>query len=132
VYAVFLSIFALVELTNYLLANVAPQPVGTFDWAPFLIQAGTFFAVIAIFFFNHLFSYMKFLKTQEKVGFADPYYRIFPMHLTIILGMFVIMMGFGSVGVLVLFMLLKTVVDLAMHQKKHAGEKEKARISFSG
>lgn len=43
-----------------------------------------------------------------------PYLRIIPMHLTIIFGS---MMGEGKV---VLFMILKTVSDAAMHMVEHA------------
>ncbi len=55
---------------------------------------------------------------------AEPYARIIPMHLTIMFGM-VLIMFFGGTGhslAVLLFMILKTGVDLQSHQKIHAAK----------
>lgn len=74
------------------------------------------FAAIG-FFISHLFSYLynKPRDTkQQNIGqlMGYPYIRIFPMHLTIIVGTF-------SGGALLLFLLLKTAADCLMHIQHH-------------
>jgi|SRR3989344_4934717 len=72
-----------------------------------------------IFFVNHLFSYRhnKLLDEQKvqnigKLMFA-PYQRIIPMHIIIVFGA-----ALGQ-STLIVFLLLKTVTDLALHMIKH-------------
>ena len=58
--------------------------------------------------------------------FSGPYYRIVPMHFTIMFRA-VVMLVLGIAGitstlpVLVIFLLLKTAADLAMHLYKQGG-----------
>jgi uncharacterized membrane protein YdbT with pleckstrin-like domain len=59
-------------------------------------------------------------------AFTGPYYRIIPMHFTIMFGAIVIIvLGIAGITstlpVLVIFLLIKTAADLAMHLHKHAG-----------
>jgi hypothetical protein len=88
-----------------------------------------------LFFVNHLFSYVYYrnrLRQDENFmmdTFTGPYYRIIPMHFTIMFGaMVIIVLGIigitSTLPVLVLFLLLKTATDLAMHLHKHPGEQE--------
>jgi hypothetical protein len=78
---------------------------------------------IGVFFVNHWFSY-RYNREQEQDRVPNigsimffPYIRIIPMHLTLIAGMAV----FGdSTGALVVFLLLKTAADVAMHVIEHA------------
>ncbi|MDD1653306.1 MAG: DUF6498-containing protein [Methanomicrobiales archaeon] len=85
----------------------------------------------AIFFLNHLYSFLFYRGKEETEGltvmdvFSRPYARIIPMHLTIVLGVFAMVM-FGVSGqdpgrILVLtFLVLKTLADLWGHARKHA------------
>jgi hypothetical protein len=84
------------------------------------------------FFVNHLFSFLYYHHRVREgedfmnTAFITPYFRIVPMHLTIMFGAVVILilqaMGIAStLPVLVLFLLLKTGADLAMHVWKHGG-----------
>ena len=81
----------------------------------------------AVFLVNHLVSFLWYRPREEAAPaaiFAEPYARILPMHLTIIGGGFASAMLPGAAGtrlVLLLFLLLKTGVDVAAHLKKHAG-----------
>ena len=75
--------------------------------------------ISAVFYFvNHLFSFLTNLKQdskkQENIGSVMffPYLRIIPMHLTIIFGF---LLGNG----LLLFMILKTIADVIMHNIEH-------------
>jgi hypothetical protein len=92
----------------------------------FVLQAGTpdWSAVAgssALFFANHLFSYFVNRKAASKqvpnIGtmMVTPYIRILPMHIFIICGP---LLTGGRHG-LVLFMLLKTLADEAMHLVEH-------------
>lgn len=108
----------------------------------FIVESGLFGVVdlsspgiwfsCGIFFVNHLFSFLYYrnrLQQDEEFmtdTFTGPYYRIIPMHLTIMFGAIVtLVLGiFGitsTLPVLVLFLILKTAADLAMHLRKHAG-----------
>jgi hypothetical protein len=84
-----------------------------------------------VFFINHLISFVYYYKKEISVE-ADfwvihkfmslmfkPYIRIVPMHLTIIFGGAMLFLGFNQI-VLVLFLLLKTFVDLKMHANEHS------------
>ncbi|MBI4052620.1 MAG: hypothetical protein HY394_01110 [Candidatus Diapherotrites archaeon] len=86
-----------------------------------------FFLAAAAFFINHLFSFLHFRNaaSAEKpnigaVMFA-PYARIIPMHLTIIFGGVLIATGQAK-SALLLFLLLKTGADLAMHLFEHKSQ----------
>ncbi len=75
--------------------------------------------VAALFFANHLFSFLHNLSRDQKkqnIGrlMMFPYFRIVPMHLTIIFGL---MLGPAAI---ILFLLLKTGSDLGMHLVEHS------------
>jgi hypothetical protein len=76
---------------------------------------------IAAFLANHCFSFRYHLREDlertRNLGslMFFPYARILPMHLTIIFGGFI---AFRFAAVL-LFLLLKTLADLAMHAVEH-------------
>jgi hypothetical protein len=80
---------------------------------------GFFDANLAVFFANGLFTFIQrkeWSRKNENIGtvmFA-PYYRIIPMHFTIIFGGF-----FGPGAVLYLFLFLKTASDLISHAISH-------------
>lgn len=82
----------------------------------------------ALFLANHLFSFLHNLREDLRETPAlgalmlAPYARIIPMHLAIVLGAWLVK---GPIGTL-LFLALKTGVDLAMHAIHHrrGGEKD--------
>ena len=78
---------------------------------------------IGVFYLNHRFSY-RYNREQEQDRVPNigsimffPYIRIIPMHLMIVAG--VTVFG-GSAGALIVFLLLKTAADAAMHVVEHA------------
>jgi len=78
-------------------------------------------ASVALFFANHLYSYLHNRESErgrmQNIGgvmFA-PYARIIPMQLTLILGIFLV-----DQVALLLFLALKTVVDVITHVTEHA------------
>ena len=116
---------------------------GLFHWVyyGFIVEGGLFGPVdfsatgiwfsCALFFFNHLFSFL-YHRSGARAdamsitqAFIEPYNRIVPMHMTIIFGsmiaLFLEFLGFHSlVPVLVLFLLIKTYLDIRQHVRKHA------------
>jgi len=88
----------------------------------------------AIFFLNHLFSFLyNYKKDRQRQDPKDiarimffPYGRIIPMHLTIILAGFLfpfalaLKWDLAATLVLVFFLLLKTGADIKMHLVEHA------------
>ena len=134
--------FRRVRKHQYILAVIFFVHYGLFHLAyyDFIINSGMFGPVdfagfgiwisCAVFFFNHLYSFL-FYRAREHRGeeyvndmFIGPYFRIVPMHLIIFIGAVVILI-LGILGitstlpVLVIFLLLKTAADLAMHLWKH-------------
>ncbi len=84
-------------------------------------------ATSAIFFANHLFSFIYNFKRDNTATkpimqiMFSPYARIIPMHLTIIFGS-MLTFFFGSPGLAtILFLLLKTAADMKMHADGHSG-----------
>ena len=94
-----------------------------------------------LFFANHLYSYLFYKDennnitktesdtTQSSTGlsiadiFSKPYTRIFPIHLTIMVGAaishFITGGQFQNIFILLIFMGLKTFMDVIAHKKKH-------------
>lgn len=81
-----------------------------------------------IFFLNHLYSFYhnKIADEQKTQNIGtlmfSPYARIVPMHLIIIFGAFL------GQSALIIFLLLKTIVDLIMHTFKHRAGLENNKI----
>lgn len=73
-------------------------------------------------FISFLFNFKS--DTNKDIGenMFSPYKRIVPMHLTIIFGVILIAFlpnAFGNKVVIILFLVLKTIVDVISHIKKH-------------
>ena len=81
-------------------------------------------ALVATFAWGHANSYRRNRRVEDEVplnlGTAMflPYLRVIPMHLTIIFGG--VVLGGGGTWALLLFTLLKTASDVAMHYAEHA------------
>jgi hypothetical protein len=85
---------------------------------------------IGVFYLNHWFSY-RYNREQEQDRVPNignimffPYIRIIPMHLMIIAGF--TFLG-SSTRALIIFLLMKTVADVAMHIIEHAMARSAAR-----
>lgn len=130
------------RLAAYFLAFFFALHYGGFHWGYWSFLRGwarhvDMAAVLvpsAVFFANHLFSYLYNYKKEsgsqrpEDVGrlMFFPYFRIVPMHMTIIAGMFIFLvtslmkLDFAETVVLVLFLVFKTGADVKMHLVEHA------------
>jgi hypothetical protein len=85
---------------------------------------------IGVFYLNHWFSY-RYNREQEQDRVPNigsimfyPYIRIIPMHLMIIAG--ITFFG-GSSAALIIFLLMKTAADVAMHVIEHTMARNAAR-----
>ncbi len=87
-----------------------------------MLDAAGVAVCVIMFIFNHRFSFKynleQDLNRKPNIGriMFFPYIRIIPMHLTIILGG---LLAGDSIGALILFLMLKTIADLIMHQIEH-------------
>jgi len=78
---------------------------------------------IVLFFFNHLFSFLKNLKRDRKEDIKTlmkrPYLRVIPIHIVVLFALFL------PFSVSIVFLLLKTFVDLLTHISEHYGTRAK-------
>lgn len=70
------------------------------------------------FFFNFI-RHREYEHTNTVKQMMEPYRRIFIMHLTIILGAFLILLFQEAIFFLVLLIVIKTITDLKFHLKEH-------------
>ncbi|MFH1598549.1 MAG: DUF6498-containing protein [Patescibacteria group bacterium] len=109
----FLVHYGIFHLTYFIFLLVRTPLNSVVIW-PILIS-------IAAFFFNHLFSFrhnlQQDLAKRPNIGkiMFWPYARIIPMHFIILFGVF---LSNGNSS-LIVFLILKTVADIIMHQIEH-------------
>jgi hypothetical protein len=126
---------------------------GAFHWAYYsiIVENGIFgpvefgntgvWASCGLFFANHLYSFLYHRGSAEQQAqdpmeiFLRPYNRIIPMHLTIIFGGIIVLvlefLGITTVmPVLVVFLAIKTYVDIGTHLQKHRQEGAPERGPF--
>ncbi|MDP6670705.1 MAG: DUF6498-containing protein [archaeon] len=111
VYAFFLGIFTVMGQTG-----TGALSLSDFGYIGFMA---------IVFFANHLFSFLHNRKQdvgKQNIGrvMMYPYARIIPMHLTIILGGIFLTTGATGAGLLIFFLGLKTLADVAMHFLEHS------------
>lgn len=85
--------------------------------------------IVLVFLVNHALSFLWYtvLRTPKETewsaetgkDFFSPYARIIPMHIAIVLGGIFYSIG-GGIVLLTIFILIKTLIDLAAHKFEHA------------
>jgi len=128
---------------------------GAFHWAYYsmIVESGLFgpvdfantgvWASCGLFYANHLYSFLYHRGSGEQPAqdplevFIRPYNRIVPMHMTIIFGSIIVLvlefLGITTVmPVLVIFLAVKTYVDIGTHLQKHRlpGDPERRPLPF--
>ena len=114
--AIFFALhYGIFHLGYLVFLSVDAKVAGGFPLFSVLVCVGAFYL-------NHWFSY-RYNREQEQDRVPNignimffPYIRIIPMHLMIVAG--VTVFG-GSTGALIVFLLLKTAADAAMHVVEH-------------
>jgi hypothetical protein len=137
-----------------LLAGFFAVHYGFFHWGyfSFIVEGGLFGVVdfaspdvwisCGLFLVNHLYSFLYYRHDVRRDGnylneeFMRPYYRILPMHLTIIFGAIVMLaLSFAGITstlpVLILFLVLKTYTDLGMHIRKHEEKSQTTEVPLT-
>lgn len=113
----------------YFLFSVLPVlSTNNFSLASTLLQSGWSIALTlvsllvshGVSYFQHFIQGEEYKKTNVVLQMFAPYKRIFVMHITIIVGAFVLLLtgGYHPV-ILILFILIKIWVDTIFHQKSH-------------
>lgn len=69
--------------------------------------------------FSEMYNGGDYVKSFGQTMIA-PYSRIIPMHLTLVFGVFAIVLFGNHVFMLILFLILKTSLDISGHKSKHA------------
>jgi len=89
------------------------------------LLTGTMLFAIGLLAASHLFSFFRnfiaggeYKRTHPVALMTRPYGRIVALHITIIFGAFLTMAFDSPLGLLVILMVLKTSVDLAMHESE--------------
>jgi hypothetical protein len=89
------------------------------------LLSGSMLLAVALLAASHIFSFLgnfiargEYQKTQAAELMMRPYGRIVALHITIIIGAFLTTAFGNPLGLLVVLMVLKTLVDLAMHQSE--------------
>jgi len=138
---------------KFLMAGFFALHYGLFHWGylSFLVDFGMLEGRIfdpavllacGLFFANHCYSFLHHQRVERltddylKELIVAPYYRIMPMHLTIMVGGFatMVLMVAGidaTVWVLLFFLVAKTYADVRMHLDKHRGKGIDPFRSFS-
>jgi hypothetical protein len=110
----------LIFLAALTFGNLAPIR-GLADQQVFAFS-GILIAMV-LFFVNHLYSFIHNFEADSKTEslgrlMSYPYMRILPMHFTLVIGITIAVIV-GSRAALLLFLILKSFVDLMMHVKQH-------------
>lgn len=118
IYAVFIPLVASLASVGSLIPSFVPP-----------LSGGVLIA-IAVFYANHAYSFTIHWRKERGLSGVDElmwvaYMRIIPMHLTITLGSLAIVAGGSEIVMLVIFIGLKSLVDIGAHAYEH-GRKEKA------
>lgn len=114
------GIFHLVYFVFLLAPTTLEQKAFEFPLWPFVIFTG-------LFFINQLILSIKFAtKSEHKPAnisrlMSFPYARVIPIHLAIMLGIWVSEKGFNPRFTLLIFLALKTAVDVIMHAQQKKG-----------
>ena len=104
-----------------------PDPQGRLSSNPFLLNlpwsmyvafAGLFISHGISFGYNFLYK-GEYTKTTLQTLMGQPYGRIIILHIAVLLGAFLTMSLGSPVGVLLILVLLKTIIDVILHLRQH-------------
>lgn len=108
--------------------SIINNPIGIINFDPAVILdtvINILIALVALFishgisFFKNFIGNGEYKKLSATKLMISPYKRIIVMHVTILLGGFLIMFTGIPHMMLILFIVLKTIVDLRAHKKEH-------------
>lgn len=114
----------------YFMVIIAIAEMGAVSWSVISEEMPSLQIAAAIFFLNHLFSYLyhkPWAVEKQNLGtvMIYPYVRIIPMHFISLLWV-PVQIFFGSAGVTMIFLVFKTYIDAIMHIAEHAKSRSSA------
>jgi len=95
------------------------SPFGTLVWSNVAIAAAALFISHGASFFLNYLGKREYLHTSAAKQMFAPYSRVVMLHVTIILGAFLIAFLGAPIGALLVLVVLKTAFDLGLHLREH-------------
>ena len=102
-------------------AGCAASAFGEVAWGPVLIGAAALFLSHGASFLLNYVGSGEYLRTSAPKQMGSAYGRVVVLHLTILLGGFVVAFLGAPIGALIVLVVLKTAFDLSLHRREHAG-----------
>jgi len=96
------------------------SPFGEVNWSNVSIAAVALFLSHGASFFLNYIGKKEYLTTSAMRQMFSPYSRVVMLHLTILIGAFVIAILGAPIGALLVLVVLKTAFDLQLHLRQHA------------
>lgn len=102
-------------------AGCAPGAFGEVAWGAVLIGAAALFLSHGASFLLNYVGNGGYLRTSAPRQMGSAYGRVVVLHVTILLGGFVVAFLGAPIGALIVLVVLKTAFDLVLHRQEHAG-----------
>ena len=96
-------------------------PLGAIVWSSVAIAAVALILSHGASFFLNYLGRGEYLRTSPTRQMGSPYGRVVVLHLTILLGAFVVAFIGSPIGALLVLVILKTAFDLRLHLNEHKG-----------
>jgi hypothetical protein len=101
--------------------SCAPSAFGEIAWGSVLIGAAALFLSHGASFLLNYVGNGEYLRTSAPRQMMSAYGRVIALHVTILLGGFVIAFLGAPIGALIVLVVLKAALDLGLHRREHAG-----------
>jgi hypothetical protein len=101
--------------------SCAPGGFGEIAWGAVLIGAAALFLSHGASFLLNYVGSSEYQRTSAPGQMGAAYGRVVVLHLTILVGGFVVAFLGAPIGALVVLVVLKTAFDLGLHRREHAG-----------
>ena len=102
-------------------ASCASGGFGEIAWGAVLIGAAALFLSHGASFLLNYVGSGEYLRTSALRQMGSAYGRVVVLHVTILIGGFVVAFLGAPIGALIVLVVLKTVFDLGLHRREHAG-----------
>lgn len=102
-------------------AGCEPSAFGEVAWGAVLIGAAALFLSHGASFLLNYVGNGEYLRTSPPRQMGAAYGRVVVLHLTILVGGFVVAFLGAPIGALIVLVVLKTAFDLGLHRREHAG-----------
>ena len=102
-------------------AGCTPSAFGEIGWGAVLIGAAALFLSHGASFLLNYVGNGEYQRTSAPRQMGSAYGRVVVLHLTILIGGFVVAFLGAPIGALIVLVTLKTAFDLGLHRREHAG-----------